>query len=94
MSTKNEVFMILSVLARCYPNFELEKETLDAYTVMLQDIPAELLRVATVEYATHGRLLPSVAEFGKRSTKLACRRRVSPRPTKPGMSCSTIRAAE
>lgn len=63
MATTDEILTILSGLARCYPAFELEKETIIVYTHMLKDIPADLLTVATFEYATHGRFFPSVAEI-------------------------------
>lgn len=60
---KQEIFKTLAFLAALYPKFELEKQTVQAYTEILADIPAETLRAAAKELGSSATFFPAAAEL-------------------------------
>ena len=63
MATKKEVAQVLGLLAACYPRYQLTDDTVDAYVLMLADIPADLLKAGAIEHARQSKWFPSVAEL-------------------------------
>jgi len=51
MTAMEELIKILGVLTALYPRFELNPTTIEAYHAVLGDLPPDLLRAATLEYA-------------------------------------------
>ena len=65
MASKQEIFEILTILSAAYPRFSLNKETITAYTMLLEDLDTESLRAAAKECATKRTFFPSVHELRK-----------------------------
>jgi len=63
MATKKEVFEILVMLAATYPRFNLVPETIEAYSVLLQDLDPEELKAAAMDTAAKRDFFPSVHEI-------------------------------
>lgn len=53
----------MGLLAACYPRYQLTDDTVDAYVLMLADIPADLLKAGAIEHARQSKWFPSVAEL-------------------------------
>ena len=79
MANKQEIFEILTILSAAYPRFELTKETVTAYTMLLEDLDTESLRAAAKECATKRTFFPSVHEL--RKTVVEMRRKGARIPT-------------
>lgn len=54
---------IMGLLARLYPNFNLTPETIEAYALVLSDIPPDLLRVAAINLASRNTFFPAASEL-------------------------------
>jgi len=55
---------ILKVLAAAYPSFDgLDRENIMAYYAILGDLPREVLKAATVQYASEHKWFPTAAEL-------------------------------
>lgn len=65
MATLLEVGQVVDVIGAAYPNFAPTKETINVYFELLKDIPADLLKTATLQCcAESGRkFAPSVGEI-------------------------------
>ena len=63
MATKQDVFEVLTMLAAAYPRYKLVKETIQAYSVLLQDLDAEELKTAAMDCAAKRDFYPSVHEL-------------------------------
>ena len=63
MATPSEVMKILSVLAAAYPNFRLQKATIDIYAKLLADIDADELAVAAEQSVAESEFFPTVAKI-------------------------------
>jgi hypothetical protein len=79
MATKEEITEILIVLSASYPRFKLEKETVRAYVMFLEDLETKELKTAAKECATKRDFFPSVHEL--RKTVIDIRRKASQVPT-------------
>ena len=79
MATKQDVFEVLTMLAAAYPRYKLVKETIQAYTVLLQDLDAEELRTAAMDCAAKRNFYPSVHEL--RQAVVEIRRKTNRVPT-------------
>lgn len=58
---KEAVADIMELLERLYPKWKLEPENIDAYALILRDIPADLLRAAALQVASQNREFPPSA---------------------------------
>lgn len=65
--TASEVLDVLEFIRACYPNFAVTERTIDAYTVMLADLPHEAVKKAVVSHAATSRFAPTVAELRQRT---------------------------
>lgn len=72
MASYLEVTQALGILAAYYPNFRLQKQTVDAYARILGDIEYRELETAVDQLAAESKFFPSVAEL--REKVLAIRR--------------------
>jgi hypothetical protein len=63
MMDKKVFGSIMMALAAGYPKFELGEASLDFYYAILGDLPADLLKAATLEYARQGKWFPTAAEL-------------------------------
>lgn len=63
MATDKDVLEVLTMLAAVYPRYELTKETVGAYAILLQDLDADDLRAAAKDLATKSKWYPSVHEI-------------------------------
>jgi len=54
---------ILMALKAGYPRYELQSETIDFYFAILGDLPQDLLKAATLEYARREKWFPTAAEL-------------------------------
>ena len=79
MATKEEITEILIILSASYPRFKLEKETVRAYVMFLEDLDIRDLKAAAKECATKRVFFPSVHEL--RKTVIEIRRKASRVPT-------------
>ena len=63
MATKQDVWDVLTMLAAVYPKYDLTKETVGAYAILLQDLDPDDLRAAAKDVATKSKWFPSVHEL-------------------------------
>ena len=65
MASQAEIISIVGVIGSAYPNFAATKETVSVYYDLLKDLPADLLKAATLQCcAESGRkFAPSVGEI-------------------------------
>lgn len=78
MASYLEVTQALGVLAAYYPNFKLQKQTVDAYARILGDIEYRELEAAVDQLAAESKFFPAVSEL--REKVLAIRRAESNLP--------------
>lgn len=79
MANKQEVFEVLTMLAAAYPRYKLVKETIQAYSILLQDLDPEELRTAAMDCASKRDFYPSVHEL--RQAVVEIRRQTNRVPT-------------
>ena len=70
MSEPHEIAEILLVAAAAYPNFKLPPESVKAYTVFLEHLSADVLRLAVMEAVKESVFFPTVAEIMKHTDAL------------------------
>lgn len=63
MATPNEVMKILSVLAAAYPNFKMQKATIDVYAKLLAEYDADELATAAEQAVADSEFFPTVAKI-------------------------------
>jgi hypothetical protein len=70
MASSEDVIEILAMLGAAYPRFSPTKETVQVYTQLLADLPADYLRAAAMQCATSGDFFPSVHELRRAASDL------------------------
>lgn len=70
MATKAEIAVVLSMLSAAYPRYTLTADTMKAYSELVKDLPADLLKAAAIQAVTHGEFFPSVHELRREATEL------------------------
>lgn len=70
MTEHQTIVKILTVLASAYPEIELPPATVRIYEQTLSDIPAEVLRAATLDLIAESKWFPKVAEIRQRAFAL------------------------
>lgn len=63
MVDRREIIKILAFLAALYPRFELTEASIDAYSLILADIPADLLEAAAKDLGSRATFFPAAAEL-------------------------------
>lgn len=70
MTEPQTIVEILTVLASAYPRFELSSATVRIYEQILEDIPVDALRAATLDLIAESKWFPTVAEIRERAFAL------------------------
>ena len=75
MASQIEVAQIMAVIGSAYPNFTVTKETVQVYFDLLNDLPVDLLRAATLKCCGEAgrKFAPSVGEIRGASAELMAR---------------------
>lgn len=63
MMELTEFAKILAVLENCYPRFNLEPRTIEAYYAILSDLDARLLKAAALHIAATSKWFPTASEL-------------------------------
>jgi len=67
---EQQVLRLLRVIRGAYPRVTFTDDTIDAYTVMLKDLPYELAQRAVVDLIRTSQWPPTVAEICRRAAEL------------------------
>jgi hypothetical protein len=75
MASQIEVAQVMAVIGSAYPNFAVTKETVQVYYDLLNDLPVDLLRAATLKCCGEAgrKFAPSVGEIRGASAELMAR---------------------
>lgn len=73
MATKQDIIEVLAMLAAVYPRYQLTKETIGAYHILLEDLDPDELRAAAKDLATKNKFFPSVHELRAGVVRLRAR---------------------
>ena len=74
-----EISKIMGMLAKAFPRYKADKETVEVYYRLLRDLPRDILEASAVECAATRDFFPSVHEL--RATAMEIQRRVVGIPT-------------
>lgn len=58
-----EVAKLVGVLAACFPTVQMSDASINAYVVMLKDIPVEVLKAAVEQSIAESEFLPTIAKL-------------------------------
>lgn len=67
--TQEQVLDVLEFVRACYPTFEVTERRIDAWAVMLQDLPYQAVKRAVVAHAADSKFPPSIAEIRQRAAE-------------------------
>jgi len=70
MATPEEVAQVLGMLSVSFPNFKLPPESMEMYTMLLEDLPVDVLRSAVLECANTCKFFPTIAEIREKTNAL------------------------
>lgn len=77
MATESEIGSTLAFLAATYPRYQLTKDTVRAYAMGLDDIPAAALEVGARELAKSSKWFPTLSELREMALQYADRQDLS-----------------
>ncbi len=63
MATPTEIMKICTFMAACYPNFKLQKATIDSYADLFSDVDAEILAAAAKQACRSSEFFPTPARI-------------------------------
>lgn len=75
MASQSEMAQVVAVISSAYPNFAVTKETMQVYYDLLNDLPTDLLKAATLKCCAEAgrKFAPSVGEIRGAAAELHAR---------------------
>lgn len=78
MASYQEVTQVLGVVGAAYPNFKLQKATIDIYARLLEDLDAGMLATAAEQAVAESEFFPTVARIREKALALAAKAKGTP----------------